>query len=620
MPVGHRASAAWGSRHPRVLLNLHAIATATSSCTQASRTAPATPPMLPSAVSSMADIAATLSGGQDPEKKELERVATDYNDVAKNTTNSSPQRSPSSSTERIDEKDVEAQKPEQATLGGVPGGPPNGRTGGGPGGPNDGASRGPPRPMMDLDKGLVGWESMDDPECPMNWKTSRKWRNMVFIIASCFLPPLTSTLFAPGESYLAAEFHETRKIILTLMISIFVLGFGYGPMMLHAPLSELYGRKYVICSSTFIYAMFNLACSLSQNTPSFLAFRFLGGFLGSAAMVVGGGVIQDTFPRERMGTVSSAFALGPLLGPNLGPIIGGFMAENAGWRWCFRFLLILGVCISSLFFIFGEETHHGRLLLVKTAKLRKELNRPELISQIQAANKRTKRQVFWHGMSRPIILLCTVPTVTCLGLYMAVAFSFLYIFMTTIPTVYREIYHFNIGIIGLCYLGMGAGQLTGILAVGRTNDKLVRYLTEKNGGVRQPEFRLRPLLLSCILIPVAMFWYGWVVQKKVMWFAVVASMYPLGLGMVASMLPIQTYLIEVYGPYGLAASATAAGNCFRMTAAAFFPLVTTPLYDRLGHGWGSTLLGFLALTICSTMAISFMYYGKTIRERFPPRF
>ncbi|KAK9242784.1 major facilitator superfamily domain-containing protein [Lipomyces tetrasporus] len=484
--------------------------------------------------------------------------------------------------------------------------------------------KGPPRgavpmPLTNLEKGLIGWDGPDDPENPMNWSLRHKWRNMSFVAFSTFMLPLASTLFAPGVGYVAAEFHETNTTILSFMVSIFVLGFGWGPMLLHAPLSELYGRKYVIACSNLVFAIFNIGCAWANSVDTFLACRFLGGLLGCASLVVGGGVISDMFRREEMGSASSAFALGPLMGPVVGPILGGFMAERIGWRWTFRFLLILGVFMSAIFFFIVDETNAPAILRRKTKRKRKELGRPELISALDEFNRRSSRQIFWHGISRPMVLLSTSPAVLFLGLYMAIAFAYLYIFLTTITGVFRNIYHFSAGITGLCYLGLGTGLMSALFSVGATNDKLVRYLTKKNNGVRMPEFRLRPLFLSCILLPVAMIWYGWAVQREAHWFAVIASMFPLGFGMVSSMLPIQTYLIEVYGPYGLAASATAAGNCLRMTAGAFFPLVAPTLFQHLDYGWGCTLLGLLALVMCASMAFTFIFFGHNLRERFPPR-
>ncbi|KAK9450070.1 major facilitator superfamily domain-containing protein [Limtongia smithiae] len=477
----------------------------------------------------------------------------------------------------------------------------------------------PPPPLMDLDAGIVGWDSFDDPANPKNWPVARKWRTMVFVAFSTFILPLASTLFAPGVELVAEEFDVTSSTIEALMVSIFVFGFGWGPMLFHAPLCELYGRKKVISVSNLLFAIFNIGCALAQNVGTFFACRFLGGLLGCASMVVGGGVISDMFTRENMGRASSVYAMGPLMGPVIGPVIGGFIAQDLGWRWAFRFLIIVGFVSFCLFTIAVQETHPPTILRQKTKRLQKELNRPDLESAMDKDNKRTPVMVFVFGFTRPLALLFTNPTALCLGLYMAIAFAYLYVFLTTLTEVFHNLYGFSTGLTGLAYLGLGVGLQTALFTVGWTNDKLVAWLTKRNNGVREPEFRLRPLLFSCICFPVAMFWYGWSVQTHAHWFAVIASMFPLGLGMVSSMLPIQTYLIEVFAPYGLSASAVAAGNCFRMTAGAFFPLVAPPLFARLDYGWGCSLLGFLALGMLASMAIAFIYFGKHLRLKYPPK-
>ncbi|KAK9469289.1 major facilitator superfamily domain-containing protein [Lipomyces arxii] len=474
-------------------------------------------------------------------------------------------------------------------------------------------------PLTNLDKGLIGWESTDDPKYPHNWPIAKKWRTMGFVAFSCFLLPLASTLFAPGVEYVAEEFHETNKTILSLMVSIFILGFGWGPMLFHAPLSELYGRKWVLTGSNLVFALFNIGCAFCKSTNSFLAFRFLGGLFGCASLVVGGGVIADMFTRDEMGMAATLFASGPLMGPVVGPVIGGFMSETIGWRWTFRMLLILGVCMATFFAVAVEETQAITIIHQKTKRMRKELGRPDLVSAYEEFNSRSHKQVFRHGISRPMVLLFANPVVTFLGLFMAIAMSFLYLFLTTISVVFKNEYGFSTGIAGVCYLGLGCGLITALFTVGYNNDKLVVYFTKRNNGVRKPEFRLFPLAIACVFLPLAMLWYGWSVQRHAHWFAVIASMFPLGFGMVSVMLPIQTYLIEVHAPYGLSASATAAGNCFRMTAGAFFPLAGPSLFGHLHYGWGSTLLALLALVMCSTMTFLFTLYGERLRTRFPPK-
>ena len=48
--------------------------------------------------------------------------------------------------------------------------------------------------------------------------------------------PLASSMFAPGVPVIMADFHNTSNTFATFVVSIFVLGFAAGPLVL-APLS-----------------------------------------------------------------------------------------------------------------------------------------------------------------------------------------------------------------------------------------------------------------------------------------------------------------------------------------------------------------------------------------------
>jgi MFS family permease len=52
-------------------------------------------------------------------------------------------------------------------------------------------------------------------------------------------------MFAPGIPNVMAEFRSTNIELGTFVVSIYVLGFASGPMVL-APLSELYGRMPIV--------------------------------------------------------------------------------------------------------------------------------------------------------------------------------------------------------------------------------------------------------------------------------------------------------------------------------------------------------------------------------------
>lgn len=81
-----------------------------------------------------------------------------------------------------------------------------------------------PLPVSDLDKGIVGWESQDDPEMPLNFPEKRKWMLIALLGAITFISPLASSMFAPGVMFMNETFHNTSTILSALTVSIFVLG------------------------------------------------------------------------------------------------------------------------------------------------------------------------------------------------------------------------------------------------------------------------------------------------------------------------------------------------------------------------------------------------------------
>jgi MFS family permease len=197
---------------------------------------------------------------------------------------------------------------------------------------------------------------------------------------------------------------------------------------------------------------------------------------------------------------------------------------------------------------------------------------------------------------------------------MAVVYGLLYLFFTTIPSVFRNQYGFSTGLSGLAYLGIGLGFISGLVLCGLTNDRVVLKLTRRNGGKYEPEMRLPAMIFFACFLPVSFFWYGWVVDKNVHWIAAIIGMMPFGVGMMGVYLPIQTYVIDCY--QGYAASANASLTTIRSLVGGLLPLAGPKLFASLGLGWGNSLLGFIALAFVP-VPIVFSRYGQRIREKFP---
>lgn len=137
-----------------------------------------------------------------------------------------------------------------------------------------------------------------------------------------------------------AEFHSSNTELAGFVVSVYVLGFVFGPFLI-APLSELYGRLYVYHTCNILCVVFSIACAVSNSLSSLIGFRFLAGCAGASPLTLGGSTVGDVVHPEKRGSAMAVYLLGITLAPVLGPVIGGFLSQAKGWRWVFWFLAII---------------------------------------------------------------------------------------------------------------------------------------------------------------------------------------------------------------------------------------------------------------------------------------
>ena len=85
---------------------------------------------------------------------------------------------------------------------------------------------------------------------------------------------------------------------------------------------------------------------------------------------------------------------------------------------------------------------------------------------------------------------------------------------------------------------------------------------------------------------------------------------PFGIGFMLIFMAFLNYLTDAYEIF--AASAMAAASTCRSLFGALLPLAATPMYDKLGVAWASSLLGFLSLGM-AIIPFAFIKYGNKIR-------
>ncbi|KAJ6790267.1 hypothetical protein PWT90_06583 [Aphanocladium album] len=454
---------------------------------------------------------------------------------------------------------------------------------------------------------LAAWDGLDDPENPRNWKPGVKLWHIILASLFALYSSLATVMFAPGAGELAEQFGITSSIVATFTVSIYILGYVIGPVLL-SPLSELYGRLVIYRLCGLVYIAFTIGCALSTNTPMFLIFRLICGCAASAPLVIIGGTIADLYVPAERGAAVAISCISPLFGPALGPVIGGFVSRSLGWRWTFWLILIFASVVTLATFLTMKETFEPVIL-----KRKATLSPKSCISDSLDFQQATSTQLLKNTMTRPFKIFILSPVVLVLSLYSAFIYGLNYLLFTTFPQVFEGTYHFTTELAGLSYLGLGLGMLVSSLFCMFAGDKLLnKAKTERDSG---PEQRLIPMLWFSPALPVGFFWYGWSAHQGAHWIVPMLGTVLIGIGSMMILIPCLSYVIDAFDSEA-AASAVAVLAVSRSLFGAFLPLAGPALYQKLDLGWGNSLLGFIALAFAPTPYLLYRY-GRTLRAKFP---
>jgi MFS transporter, DHA2 family, multidrug resistance protein len=100
-------------------------------------------------------------------------------------------------------------------------------------------------------------------------------------------------------------------------------------------LARRLGRKtfFLICLGLF--SVSSLLCAQAWNLDALLLFRILQGLAGGGMVPVSQSILADSFPPQKRGQAFALFGIAVVVAPVVGPTLGGWLADNWSWRWCF---------------------------------------------------------------------------------------------------------------------------------------------------------------------------------------------------------------------------------------------------------------------------------------------
>ena len=117
---------------------------------------------------------------------------------------------------------------------------------------------------------------------------------------------------------------------------------------LAAWLTRVFGLRNFLLGNATLFTLFSIMCGMSHSLPQMIVGRIGQGFAGGAMIPTAQTIVATRLPRHQMPIGMTMFGLIVLLGPLLGPVVGGWLAENIDWSWCFFLNLPVGVALVVL--------------------------------------------------------------------------------------------------------------------------------------------------------------------------------------------------------------------------------------------------------------------------------
>ncbi len=111
-----------------------------------------------------------------------------------------------------------------------------------------------------------------------------------------------------------------------------------------------YGRRRVLLYGILGFALFSGLCGLANSLQMMIVFRVLQGAAGAPLTPLAQSIMAEFFQAEERHKAMALFSIGIMTAPLFGPIIGGYINDDASWR--FIFFINVPICLLIYHFAY----------------------------------------------------------------------------------------------------------------------------------------------------------------------------------------------------------------------------------------------------------------------------
>jgi EmrB/QacA subfamily drug resistance transporter len=173
------------------------------------------------------------------------------------------------------------------------------------------------------------------------------------VLLGAIMSILDTTVVNVAIDHLAVAFHSPLTTIqwvitgYTLALAAVIPVTGWA--------ADRFGTKRIYMWSLVLFTLGSMLSGLAWSAGSLIFFRVLQGIGGGMIMPAVMTIMTKKAGPHRMGRVMGVLGVPMLVAPILGPILGGWLVDNASWRWIFFINLPIGILAFILALIVLES-------------------------------------------------------------------------------------------------------------------------------------------------------------------------------------------------------------------------------------------------------------------------
>lgn len=117
-------------------------------------------------------------------------------------------------------------------------------------------------------------------------------------------------------------------------------------------LSDVIGHRTVFAAAMALFLLGSALCGLAQTMSQLIAFRVVQGLGAGGVLPVAFTMVGLIFSYEQRARMQGLFSGIWGLSAIVGPLLGGFLVDQASWRWIFFINILPGVLATLLIWVF----------------------------------------------------------------------------------------------------------------------------------------------------------------------------------------------------------------------------------------------------------------------------